>query len=96
MKTLSAGAIQAIPFLNNVRFKRVWSGLGPGSPDTFPILGPVESLNGYLSACGHFRTGILNAPFTGLLIAEMVSGNQPSFPTEPFLLARIASIKGHG
>lgn len=91
MKTLSAGAIRAMPFLKNVRLKRVWSGLRPGSPDELPILGPVTGLNGYLNACGHFRTGILNAPLTGLLIAEMASGDQPSFPVEPFLLARFAS-----
>lgn len=92
MKTLSAGAIRAVPFLKNVRLKRVWSGLRPGSPDELPILGPVESVDGYLNACGHFRTGILNAPLTGLLIAEMASGDQPSFPIEPFLLARFASV----
>lgn len=91
MKTLSAGAIRAMPFLKNVRLKRVWSGLRPGSPDELPILGPVESLGGYLNACGHFRTGILNAPLTGLLIAEMASCDQPSFPIDPFLLSRFAS-----
>lgn len=92
MKTLSAGAIRAVPFLKNVRLKRVWSGLRPGSPDELPILGPVESLDGYLNACGHFRTGILNAPLTGLLIAEMASGDEPSFPIEPFLLSRFDSV----
>jgi len=93
MKTLSAGAIRAMPFLKNVRLKRVWSGLRPGSPDELPILGPAAGLNGYLNACGHFRTGILNAPLTGLLIAEMASGEQPSFPIEPFLLARFDSVE---
>ncbi len=91
MKTLAAGAIRALPFLRDVRVKRVWSGLRPGSPDELPILGPVEGLDGYLNACGHFRTGILNAPLTGLLIAELASGERPSVPVEPFLLARFAS-----
>lgn len=91
MKTLSAGAIRAMPFLKNVRLKRVWSGLRPGSPDELPILGPVTGLSGYLNACGHFRTGILNAPLTGMLIAEIASGDQPSFPIEPFLLERFTS-----
>ena len=88
MKTLAAGAVRALPFLENVRVKRVWSGLRPGSPDELPILGPVSGLDGYLNACGHFRTGILNAPLTGLLIAEMASGEKPSFPVEPFLHSR--------
>ena len=92
LKTLSAGAIRALPFLRDVRVKRVWSGLRPGSPDELPILGSVEVLDGYLNACGHFRTGILNAPLTGLLIAEMASGEQPSFPVEPFRLSRFAAL----
>ena len=88
MRTLAAGAVRAVPFLKDVRVKRVWSGLRPGSPDELPVLGPVPGLGGYLNACGHFRTGILNAPLTGLLIAEMAGGDPPSFPIEPFLLSR--------
>ncbi len=91
MKTLATGAVRAMPFLTDVRVKRVWSGLRPGSPDELPILGPVSGLAGYLNACGHFRTGILNAPLTGLLLAEMASGDKPSFPVEPFLLSRFDS-----
>jgi hydrogen cyanide synthase HcnC len=88
MKALSTGAVRAVPFLKDVRVKRVWSGLRPGTPDELPILGPVEALAGYLNACGHFRTGILTSPLTGLLIAEMIAGDRPSFPAEPFLLTR--------
>jgi hydrogen cyanide synthase HcnC len=91
LRTLSAGAIRAVPSLDEVRLKRAWSGLRPGTPDQLPILGPVEGLDGYLNACGHFRTGILNAPLTGLLIAEMAAGAPPSIAIEPFLLARFAS-----
>lgn len=85
---LSAGAIRAVPSLAPVAVKRVWSGLRPGTPDELPILGPVEGLAGYLNACGHFRTGILTAPLTGLVIAELALGRCPSFPMEPFLLSR--------
>ncbi|MBX9625532.1 MAG: FAD-dependent oxidoreductase [Gemmataceae bacterium] len=90
MKALAAGAVRAVPFLKDVRVKRVWSGLRPGTPDELPILGPVEGLDGYLNACGHFRTGILNAPLTGLLVSEMIAGATPSFPAELFLLSRFS------
>lgn len=99
LKTLAAGAVRAVPFLANVRVKRTWSGLRPGTPDELPILGPVEGLGGYLSACGHFRTGILNAPLTGLLTADLIVGDRPSFPVEPFLLSRFTrerSPRGSG
>jgi hydrogen cyanide synthase HcnC len=91
MKTLSAGAVRAVPTLARARVKRVWSGLRPGTPDELPILGPVEGVAGYINACGHFRTGILTPPLTGLLIAEMISGEPPPFPVEPFLLSRFVS-----
>lgn len=88
IRTLCAGAVRAVPGLADVGVKRVWSGFRPGSPDELPIFGPVQGLEGYLNAGGHFRTGILNAPLTGLLIAELAAGERPSHPIEPFLLSR--------
>jgi hydrogen cyanide synthase HcnC len=89
--TLSEGAIRAVPGLARVQVKRVWAGLRPGTPDELPILGPVQGLAGYLNACGHFRTGILNAPLTGLTLAELAAGQPPSQPIEPFLAARFTT-----
>ena len=86
--SLSEGAIRAVPGLAQVRVKRVWSGLRPGTPDELPILGPVDAITGYLNACGHFRTGILNAPLTGHLLAELAAGQPTSQPIEPFLAKR--------
>lgn len=91
VKTLSTGAIRAIPMLERATIKRVWSGLRPGSPDELPILGQIAGVEGYLNACGHFRTGILNAPLTGLVIAELATGEHPSHPIDPFLFSRFAS-----
>lgn len=48
----------------------------------------MESLRGYLNACGHFRTGILTAPLTGVVIADMAAGVRPSHPVEAYLLSR--------
>lgn len=94
IRTLSAGAIRAVPMLDRVGVKRVWSGLRPGSPDELPILGAVDGVEGYLNACGHFRTGILNAPLTGLVLSELVAANAVSFPIEPFLLSRFTESRG--
>jgi len=88
IQTLCAGAVRAVPALANVEVKRVWSGFRPGSPDELPILGPVDGLAGYLNACGHFRTGVLTAPLTGLMLAEIMMGEKPSYAIEPFLLSR--------
>lgn len=88
IQTLCAGAVRAVPALADVDIKRVWSGLRPGSPDELPILGPVDGLRGYLNAAGLFRTGIVNAPLTGLIVADMAAGDPVSHPVEAFLMAR--------
>lgn len=92
MRTLAAGAVRAMPILARVPLKRAWAGLRPATPDELPILGPVPEIGGYYNACGHFRTGILTSPLTGLLLAEMIAGEPDlSFPVEPFILARFAT-----
>lgn len=98
VSALCQGAIRTIPMLRDVRVKRVWAGLRPGTPDELPILGPVSGLDGYMNATGGFRTGIVASPLTGLLTAEMIAGERHSFPVEPFLLSRFAAtaqLVGH-
>lgn len=95
IQTLCAGAVRAVPALAEVDIKRVWSGLRPGSPDELPILGPVDGLRGYLNAAGLFRTGIVNAPLTGLAVADMAAGDPASHPVEPFLMARFQNSVLH-
>jgi hydrogen cyanide synthase HcnC len=90
--SLAAGAVRAVPALAGSTVKRTWAGLRPGTPDELPILGPVDGLDGYLNACGHFRTGILNAPLTGRIIAELAAGAPPGYPIEPFLLSRFGRV----
>ncbi len=91
MRTLTAGAVRAVPSLAQVSVKRIWSGFRPGTPDELPILGPVDGLDGYLNACGHFRTGIVTAPLTGEIVAALAAGTPAPLPPTPFLLSRFAA-----
>jgi hydrogen cyanide synthase HcnC len=88
IRSLCRGAVRAIPSLERVHVKRVWAGLRPGSPDELPILGPARGVDGYMNAAGHFRTGIVNAPLTGLLLSQLLMGEPTTIPIEPFLAAR--------
>jgi hydrogen cyanide synthase HcnC len=85
---LCAGAVRAIPMLARATVKRVWSGFRPGSPDELPILGPDNAVAGYAHATGHFRTGIVTSPLTGLMLSQHLCGEPLAFPIEPFLAAR--------
>lgn len=53
-----------------------WSGLRPGTPDNLPILGRDPEAKNLIYATGHFRNGILLAPLTGSVVADLVMGRE--------------------
>lgn len=56
---------------------RVWAGLRPGTPDGLPLLGPWPGAEGVVAATGHYRNGILLAPWTARCVADlMVDGEE--------------------
>lgn len=61
----------------------------PVTADGIPIIGPVPGAPGVLVATGHGPWGILNAPATGLIVAEMIlDGQARSLDASPFAPAR--------
>lgn len=88
VKGLVKGAIRCIPELANANIKRCWAGLRPGSPDELPILGKMPGIEGYLNACGHFRTGILTSAITGVLLDKLVRQEALPLDITPFLAER--------
>ncbi|HMC66294.1 MAG TPA: FAD-dependent oxidoreductase [Gemmataceae bacterium] len=94
IRSLCAGAVRVVPCLQQVRIKRTWAGLRPGTPDELPILGHVSELGGYINAAGGFRTGIVAAPLTGEVVAQVIAGEHTSCPIEPFLMERFQPRRG--
>jgi glycine oxidase len=62
IQRLRRAAIAMIPELQNAKILEDWAGLRPGTPDALPILGATPT-PGYFVATGHFRDGILLAPW---------------------------------
>ncbi|WP_130904960.1 MULTISPECIES: cyanide-forming glycine dehydrogenase subunit HcnC [unclassified Pseudomonas] len=85
---LVKGAVRCVPQLVDINLKRTWAGLRPGSPDELPILGPMVGAEGYLNACGHFRTGILTSAITGILLDKLVNDEALPMDITPFLANR--------
>lgn len=85
---LVRGAVRCLPELANINIKRCWAGLRPGTPDELPILGPEDGIEGYLNACGHFRTGMLTSAITGVLLNGLVRGEPLPLDITPFLASR--------
>lgn len=82
-------AVTLMPCLKDATLVTAWSGLRPYTHDNLPYLGPIPGLHGAYAATGHFRSGILLAPVTGLLIKEMILGQAPTLPLEPYDVGRV-------
>jgi glycine oxidase len=80
-------ALALVPALADARVLEDWAGLRPGTPDALPILGSTQ-VPGYFVATGHFRDGILLTPITTRAMAQVVGGDECSYPLEPFSPAR--------
>lgn len=86
---LLSAAIALAPSLEKARVAGAWAGLRPGTPDNLPLLGE-SPIAGLFLATGHFRNGVLLAPLTALLLADLLSG-APSRDLSPFLPDRFAA-----
>ncbi|BDD10693.1 amino acid dehydrogenase [Fulvitalea axinellae] len=58
----------------------VWSGLRPCSPDGLPYIGRFQNHQNMIAATGHAMMGVSLGPVTGKLVADIVSGKEPSLP----------------
>ncbi len=69
--TLLERAMRLYPQLQDWPIQECWWGFRPTTPDKLPILGssPLENLS---LATGHHRNGILLAPVTALLLADLI------------------------
>jgi glycine oxidase len=66
-------AYRLLPDVAEMELVDVVAGLRPATPDNLPLAGP-GAIDGLLLATGHFRNGILLAPWTAERIAETLAG----------------------
>jgi glycine oxidase len=83
-------AAKYLPELASAPITQSWAGLRPGTPDDLPILGPTNIPGGFL-ATGHFRNGILLAPITAQIMADLVQDRAPSLNIRAFSPRRFHS-----
>lgn len=70
---LLAEAALVCPALANADVTERWAGIRPGTPDHAPFIGETRA-KGLFVAAGHYRNGILLAPVTAQIIADLISG----------------------
>ncbi|BAZ84454.1 glycine oxidase ThiO [Dolichospermum compactum] len=71
IQSLLQSAIRLYPQLENYPIQELWWGFRPATPDELPILGHSHCDN-LTFATGHYRNGILLAPITATLIADLI------------------------
>ena len=72
-------ARELVPGIGELEVTETCVGLRPGSPDNEPLLGPTR-VPGLHLAAGHFRHGVLLAPVTGEIMADVLtSGALPEY-----------------
>jgi glycine oxidase len=87
IQRLHRAALELVPRLADAKILEAWAGLRPGTPDNLPILGATE-IPGYYVATGHFRDGILLAPITAQVMADVIEGRKPEHDLAAFAPAR--------
>lgn len=65
-----------------------WAGLRPMTPDLLPLVGRDRDCAGLHYACGHSKNGILLAPLTAQVIAELIASGSTSLDLTPYAPAR--------
>jgi glycine oxidase len=89
IQRLHGAAMALIPALRDAKILEDSAGLRPGTPDALPILGTTSTL-GYYVATGHFRDGILLAPITARLMAQVIDRRGPDFDLSAFSATRFS------
>jgi glycine oxidase len=76
VRDLLDAATELLPSLWQSTFEGARVGLRPATPDEMPIMGRSEKHPGLFYATGHFRNGILLAPLTGRVMADLMLDNR--------------------
>ena len=91
---LVENALEIAPRLINLQISQQWAGLRPFAADGLPILGAFPEIENLYVATAHYRNGILLAPKTAEILADMIVGNTESKYLKIFSPRRFFTAKG--
>lgn len=94
--SLVASAVSMVPALAESTIVAQWAGLRPGSPAGVPYIGRVQGLDNVFVNAGHFRNGLVLAPASAKLLADIVLGRVPDIDPTPYDPTRQRESAGFG
>jgi glycine oxidase len=81
---LEAAATDMLPGINRFAVTGHWSGLRPATPSELPCIGAWPETEGLFLNTGHYRNGVLLAPASARLLADIILQRETPFPAEVF------------
>jgi glycine oxidase len=84
-------AITLLPSLASTQQLEAWCGLRPATADGLPVLGTLPGRPNHFIATGHYRNGILLAPATAKVMAQLILGETSSTELSSFSPNRFLS-----
>ena len=78
-------ALELVPKLADFPVTHHWSGLRPGSKDGTPVIGAHPYIEGLFINSGHFRNGVVMAPASSSLMADIVLDRKTGLSPNPYL-----------
>jgi glycine oxidase len=84
LESLKASAVELLPALADAEVVGHWAGLRPGSPEGIPYIGQVPGFAGLWLNCGHYRNGLVLAPASCQLFADVMLGRAPIIDPAPY------------
>jgi len=82
LETVAELAMGRVPALENARIRTGWGGLYEVTPDNHPLIGAAGE-PGWWTACGFSGHGVMHAPATGMLVAELLETGRASMDLSP-------------
>lgn len=92
---LLARTREVLPGLDPCPLEATWAGLRPGTADGLPLVGPVGELP-VIAATGHYRNGILLAPWTARQVAATVLEGELPAEARAFSPLRLEALADLG
>ena len=77
-------ACDTIPELKTAHIANHWSGLRPGSINGIPIISAHNRIKNLYINAGHYRNGLVTAPASARIIAQIICNEGTSINAEPF------------
>lgn len=77
-----------LPAISKLRVVRQWAGLYNMTPDKQPIYGKAEDIEGFYYSVGFSGHGFMFGPITGIVMSEMILGEEPTIDVSMLNLNR--------